>query len=176
MSSNESRSSDPGAFEKQLETLQAGVAADLPAGETFTVLGTQYTPVTLAAAVGAFLALWQGARLAHSAATTAVQARDKALAQAVELVNAVHALLEARLGSGSEDLKEFGFNPKKKPAPLTGDERVAKAAKAKATREARGTLGSRQKAAVEGTPPGSVTVSTESGAKAPPSGGPPLKA
>jgi len=51
-----------------------------------------------------------------------------------------------------------GQSPGRKAAPLTGEARVLKAAKAKATRQKRGTLGSRQKDAITGTAPGAVTV------------------
>ncbi len=72
--------------------------------------------------------------------------------EATEFVNAVHAYLVGRLGETNESLKDFGFQPRKKAAPLAGEARGLKAAKAKATRQKRGTLG--QKDAITGTAPG----------------------
>jgi hypothetical protein len=48
-------------------------------------------------------------------------------------------------------LADFGLRPKKAPTPLTVEEKAAAAAKRKATRVARNTMGSQQKKAVTGT-------------------------
>jgi hypothetical protein len=54
-------------------------------------------------------------------------------------------------------LQGFGLSPRKPPTPLSAAARVAANEKAKATREARGTKGSVQKAAITGNVSG-VTI------------------
>jgi hypothetical protein len=70
-------------------------------------------------------------------------------------------------GQNSPVLADFGFTAPKR-APLTPEQQVARAAKADATRKARGTLGKKQKAKIKGTvtatapaiPPTSATPPT----------------
>jgi len=158
----------PGAFERKLTALQNGIQTELPASETYNILGQTYTRDQLAQKTGGYLAASTAAREARSAERTAKQARDRVKPEATEFVNAVHAYLVGRLGETNESLKDFGFTPRKKAAPLTGEERVLKAAKAKATRQKRGTLGSRQKAAITGTAPSAVTVTNPDAGTTPP--------
>lgn len=58
----------------------------------------------------------------------------------------------AFLGESSGELLKFGFKPKGKRPPLTLEQKAAKAEKARRTREARHTMGPRQKAAIHGSP------------------------
>jgi hypothetical protein len=66
----------------------------------------------------------------------------------------------ALFGSTNPQLSQFGITPRKAKASLTSEQKVAAAAKSKLTRLARGTLGSRQKLSVTGTPAPKVVVST----------------
>jgi hypothetical protein len=61
-------------------------------------------------------------------------------------------------GQDSPVLADFGFTPPKK-VTLTPEQKVAKAAKALATRVARGTKGKKQKAPIKGTVPPTVPAS-----------------
>ena len=64
---------------------------------------------------------------------------------------------------------KFGFSPKKRSTPLTSEQKVLRAAKAKETREKNHTMGRRQKAALDAaaiapaTPP--VASSSANGSK-----------
>jgi hypothetical protein len=82
----------------------------------------------------------------------------------------VRAVAQTRFGKDGTQLLQFGFQPAKVPVH-TPASKVLAAAKAKATRKARGTLGKKEKAALQGTVT-SVTVGTPapqagSGATAP---------
>ena len=57
--------------------------------------------------------------------------------------------VRAILGKDSEDLSLFGIKVPKKPEPPTLEEKTLRAARARATRALRGTLGKRQKAALK---------------------------
>jgi hypothetical protein len=61
-------------------------------------------------------------------------------------------------GKSPETLAAFGLKPKKAPKPLTADQLAAKAAKAKATRKARGTVGKKKKLAIQGDVAGLVNA------------------
>jgi hypothetical protein len=66
------------------------------------------------------------------------------------------ATLQTQVGRESEALSSFGFRPRKEPTPLTTEQQAAKVAKARQTRQKNGTLGARQKKALDagnGTPP-----------------------
>jgi hypothetical protein len=61
------------------------------------------------------------------------------------------AFVKAAFGNSPDTLADFGLKPKKTRAPLTIDQQAAAAAKRKATRAARHTMGSKQKKDVKGT-------------------------
>jgi hypothetical protein len=68
-------------------------------------------------------------------------------------------------GNATDTLALFGLEPRKAPAPRTGTEIAAAAAKAEATRKARGTTSKKQKLAVTGNVTGiqviPITAPTE---------------
>ena len=90
-----------------------------------------------------------------TATTDVKQARAQAESQLPE-VRAYHAALKAAvvgyLGEKSPQLVKFGLKPRKTPAPLTSTQLAVRAAKVKATRQLRGTIGSKKKAAIKSGP------------------------
>jgi hypothetical protein len=64
-------------------------------------------------------------------------------------------------------LADFALKPRKVPAPLTPEQLLARAAKAKATRAARHTMGSVQKAQITGATPQGATAPVTPPAPAP---------
>jgi hypothetical protein len=70
-----------------------------------------------------------------------------------ELLRNVRELVRVMFNRSAPIMGEFGMKPRKKPKRRTTKEQIAANAKAKATREARGTLGKRQKAKIKGKPP-----------------------
>ena len=63
----------------------------------------------------------------------------------------VKAALVAVTGGDNAMLTSFGFKPKKPAKSLTAEQQLLRSEKAKQTRQKRGTLGSRQKAAIKAT-------------------------
>jgi hypothetical protein len=118
-------------------------------------------------------------------------------AETIEIVDALKQTLLAMFGKSPDVLAALGLAPRKAPRALTAEELVLKAERARATRQARHTMGTRQKRAIQGgfteappviasptapspaekvASPTMVTVgygagSTSNGAMAPPTGG-----
>jgi hypothetical protein len=78
-----------------------------------------------------------------------VQAERDERAKSRALVTGVRQALQAAFADSAETLAKYGLKPRKKPV-VSPQTRVAAAAKAKATRAARHTMGSNQKKAVKG--------------------------
>jgi len=83
----------------------------------------------------------------------AVAAREAATPEAKRVAEIVAKGLEFFFAGNSEALAKLGVEPTKARRQLTLEEKVAKAAKAQATRALRGTKGPRQKAAIKATGP-----------------------
>src|SRR5579871_5762813 len=153
-----------------------GVKAELKDGLSFSVGGVTYTTAELIAKLASYESLFTAARDDKLALETSLKARDQALPELATFLTSLHAALIGVYGPESSELVKFGFKPRKKAAPLTSEQALARATKAKATRAKRGTLGSKQKAAVKatGTPiitavmPGAAESSLASGSLAEP--------
>jgi hypothetical protein len=83
---------------------------------------------------------------------TAVQAERDLEDKTKPLVSALKQSLLASFAGDIDTLAKFGLTPRRQHVP-TPDEKVAAAAKGKATRAARHTLGPKQRASIKGTVP-----------------------
>ncbi len=81
----------------------------------------------------------------------AMQARTSAEATMLPRIRGVIDALKGMMGPHNAALGTYGVEADKAPAPLTSVQLAERAAKAKATRVARGTLGSKQKSQIKGT-------------------------
>jgi hypothetical protein len=90
-------------------------------------------------------------RATRAAWQAAVKADKELRAGNLQFADDVKQTLRAMFSGDIETLAAFGLTVKKKPAPKPAT-KVAAAEKAKATRTARGTKGSKQKAQIHGTP------------------------
>jgi hypothetical protein len=94
----------------------------------------------------------------NRAATTAARAtaKDKvdseqaAMPALVAFMSAFESLIRVMFGNDTASLADFGLQPRKQPVPKTVEQKTVAAAKAKATRTARGTKGPKAKQAVKG--------------------------
>ena len=111
--------------------------------QTTDVVTALTSRMTTASTVDSTRATWKAAVLADKNE----RAKTKAL------VSGVRQALEVMFAGSVETLADFGLKPRKIPAPLTPEEKVAAVAKAKATRAARHTMGKKQKAGITGTAP-----------------------
>jgi hypothetical protein len=99
------------------------------------------TLVDLRTAVDAAKALTQAKLVAEQTQAPALRTLQAALV----------AFVRATFGDAPDRLAEFGLSPRKARTPLTIEQHAVAAAKAKATRAARHTMGKRQKKDVKGT-------------------------
>jgi hypothetical protein len=109
----------------------------------------------------------------------AVKADRDERAQSQALVNGVRQSLQSAYADSADTLGKYGLKPRK-PRVVSTDAKVAAAAKAKATRAARHTMGSKQKAQIKGTvevPVTSLPASSQPGTPAAsPAANPPVAA
>ena len=147
-----------------VQALIAGTLKHFPSG-SFTLGNTSYTTaslVTLLQSVANALTSLNGAQLAAKHALTTLQG---ILAQADPVIQIYVRFLQATFDNTVPILADFGLEPPKEPAPKTSEEKAAAAAKAVATREARGTTSKKQKLTVKGNVTGinviPITASTD---------------
>jgi hypothetical protein len=155
-------------LEQRIRGLIAGTQKHSPNG-SLTFDGATYTAAAL-------VQLLQGLRDTLGATDTAKASWQDALkdeseerAKLVSVIQAYRAWLLATYGNAPSTLADYGMTPRKARTPLTAEQKVAAAAKAKATREARHTMGSKQKKGVKGTMPAAVPTT-------PPAASPPVVA
>jgi hypothetical protein len=133
----------------QLQMLVSGLQKQFPNGN-FTLGNTAYTTVTLVAALMSLINAINAVTAAQASAKVAVAALRATSAQVGPIVLALKRNLLATFGDAADTLALFGLEPRKAPAPRTAKENAAAAAKAEATRKARGTTSKKQKLAVSG--------------------------
>jgi hypothetical protein len=126
---------DRNATEIQLRTLAAGLANELPPGTPLTVDGEATTSDALAARASGYLSKYTSAREAHATSQKLVHERDEIHPDVRHLIVHLRKTLDVKYGGENPILLKFGFEPHKKKAALTHDQKVAKADKARATRE-----------------------------------------
>ncbi len=80
----------------------------------------------------------------------AVAACHAEIAETAALVSGARQYLKIAYAGQIETLGDFGLKPRKAPTPRTPEEKAAAKAKALATREARHTMGRKQKAKITG--------------------------
>jgi hypothetical protein len=164
MANTKNRTNQQGKDQQILD----GIKKDLQTMSSLSLGGTTYTPASLEALIQSRIdavnevttakANWQNAAKAYTALNTL----------ATVVVRDLKALVIGAFGSTSPKLADFGFTPRKVTV-RTPEQKAAAAAKAKATRKARNTMGPKAKLAVKGT----VAPPTAPSAAAPPSPTPP---
>jgi hypothetical protein len=114
--------------------------------------GTQtYDTAQLVAALQAVVDAETAVASARAALKAAIQAKRDMQAQSGAMVSQVKQVMRMLLSGAEPALVELGLTPLRAPRALTAEAKVARAAKAKATREARGTKSKKQKAAIHGS-------------------------
>jgi hypothetical protein len=138
--------------------LLAGVQKHFTNASTLTVGSASYTPAQIESSLQTVIDL----RAAVDAAKVAAKAKLVAeAAQAAPLrifINALAAYVKASFSQSPDVLADFGLKPRKATTPLTNDQKALAAAKRKATRAARHTMGKVQKKVVTGDVTGVVVT------------------
>ena len=155
MSTSNSKTTKAAAL-AQVQAFIAGINKHLPNG-SFPIGGTTYTTATLIPVFQGLVNAMSARDTAQAGAKDALAAEEAAQAQVGPILLAFKHLVLVQFAKSAQTLTDFGLTPPKARAPLTTEQRAARAAKANATRAARGTLGKKQKAAIKGNVTG-VTV------------------
>jgi len=156
MSGTTTKESSKATVLAQLQALVAGLQKQLPNG-SFTLVSTVFTTAALVTALQGLIAALTAVDTAQAGAKAALVAWEAEAAKMGPIVLALKRTLLSMYANAPDTLAVFGLKPRKVPAPRTAAEKAATAAKAKATREARGTTGKKQKLAVTGNVTG-VTI------------------
>jgi hypothetical protein len=132
-----------------LRGLQAGIQKNL-ATFTFIVAGKTYTGAEALAFVDSCIASVQAVVTARANLAGALTANQKFQALNGGTLKALRGMIALMYSDQHTKLNEFAIQPRKPRTPLTNDALVLRAAKAKATRTKRRTMGKRQRAKIKG--------------------------
>jgi hypothetical protein len=141
----------------QLQALIAGTQKHLPNG-SFTIGSTTYTAASLIQVLGTLVTAMT-ARIAAATGAKDALATEQAMQTKVgPVAQAYKNLVLAAYANASQTLSDFGLAPPKVRTPLSAEQLAARAAKAAATRKARGTTSKKQKLAVSGNVTGVIVT------------------
>jgi hypothetical protein len=115
--------------------------------------GQSYTTAAIIGLLQGRIATANAVTTTHATWEAAVLADQDERTKTKQFVSGLRQALKVAFAGSVEQLTDFGLKgPKAKP-PRTPEQKAAAAAKAKATRAARHTMGPKQKAAIKGTVP-----------------------
>ena len=143
----------------ELRALVNGIQSNLPT-TTLTVAGKSLPPAQLLAFVQSCLASLTTVQAARGALTDAIVADRAFQAQNQATLKAIRSMIALMFVDNVSKLAEFGLTPPKERAPLSAEALLSRAAKSRATRAKRRTMGKRQKAAIKGDVTGVVISPT----------------
>jgi hypothetical protein len=140
-----------------VQALIAGTTKHFPNG-SFTFGNTTYTSASLIQVLQGLASAMLARNAAEIGAKDALTAEQAAQTQIDPIIQAYERYVLATFVSATQTLSDFGLAPPKARTPLTAQQLAARAAKAKATRTARGTTSKKQKLAVKGDVTGVVVT------------------
>jgi len=145
------------SLEQRIRGLIAGTQKHAPNGSLTLGSATYTTP--------ALVQLLTSLGDALDAVDAAKASWEEALKNEVDLqakvepvIRDYEAWVAVTFGGSPSTLADYGVTPRKVPTPLTAEQKASAAAKRKATRQARNTMGSQQKKKVKGTVPTTAPV------------------
>jgi hypothetical protein len=138
--------------------LVAGIQKHLASVQQMTVGGSTFTPAQATAQLTALATLRGNANAAKAAWAATLSTENSQAPTLRAFLTSFVSYVRATFGNAPNTLADFGLAPRKAPTPLTGEQVAAKAAKAEATRKARGTVGKTKKLAITGNVSGVVVT------------------
>jgi len=130
--------------------LIGGMNAHVPKGTPLIVHGEKYTLATAADEVQKRIDLAQDAVSSYAKHVESLQKLEAEIERSNPFIASLKATFYAMFATSPATLADFGLTQKKARRALTAEEKFQRAVNAKATRAARHTMGSRQKAAIVG--------------------------
>jgi hypothetical protein len=146
-----------------VQALIAGTQKHFPNGQ-FTLGNTAYTTASLVQVLQDLADAYAAVATVRSTAKDALAALGSTEAKVEPVIRDYESFLRATFRNATAQLGDFGLRAPKARTPMTPETRIAAAAKARATRLARGTTSKKQKLAIHGDVTGViVTPVTASG-------------
>ena len=156
MSSSTSKSSKASVLAR-MQAIIAGTLKHFPNG-SFTLGNAPYTTSSLVALFQSLIDAIDALAAAQASAKDAVTAMRGVKAKVAPVYLDYKRFLLATFRTATPALSDFGLEPPKAPKPRSGEQMAAAAAKAEATRKARGTVGKKKKLTVKGDVTGVVVT------------------
>ena len=140
-----------------VQAIIAGTQKHFPNG-SFTLGTVTYTSASLVQVLQDLVSAMQARNVAETGAKDALTTVQATQAKVGPILRAYERLVLVTFAGATQTLADFGLAPPKARTPLTAQQLAARAAKAKATRIARGTTSKKQKLAVKGDVTGVVVT------------------
>ncbi len=138
--------------------LIAGIGKHLATIVQLMFASGTFTPAQVVAQLQTLIALRKDVSDARATLEARLAAEASQAPTLREFMLAFVAFVKATFSKSPDVLADFGLAPKKAATPLTAEETVAKVAKGKATRQARGTMGTKKKQEIHGDVTGVVVT------------------
>jgi hypothetical protein len=135
------------------QKLMDGITKHEQAITSLTIGGTSFKPADILTILQARIAAANTTLSTRATWQSAVLADKGELTKTKTVVSGIRQAILLMFAGAVDTLADFGLKPRKVRAVLSPAEKAAASAKAKATREARHTMGSKQKASIKGTAP-----------------------
>ena len=132
-----------------LQALISGLQKQLPSAE-FTLENAPFSTAMLVTLLQSVIDAIVALGAAEAASKAAVANARKVVTNAGPVIQSLRRTLIAMFGTAPQTLALFGLMPPKAKAPRTSAEKAVAAAKARATRVARGTASKKAKSAIKG--------------------------
>jgi hypothetical protein len=144
------------ARDKQFIT---GITKRLTTVQSLAIAGTTYTPAQLIALFQSQIDNADAVATAKAKYDDAMKAYRDQAKQLVGVVSGFRSQIRNIFGNASEPLSDFGMAPPKVTKPDL-ETKTAAVEKIKATRKARGTMGSKKRKSIKGTVPATTTTTS----------------
>ncbi len=134
-----------------VQAVIAGTEKHFPSS-TWTIGNASFTTASLVKLLTQLVDTLVAVEAAQKGAKDAVTAMRASNALVGPTLRSFERIVQATFGNASQTLAEFNLTPPKARRTLTSDQKAAAAARAKATRKLRGTIGPRKKALIKAPP------------------------
>lgn len=148
------------------QNLVAGLQKHQATMASLFIAGSSVPTTTIITTVQSRMTARVNTAAALAAYHTALAQEEQTIAQSKALVSGTRQALKVMYSGQLAALGDFGLKAPKARAPMTPEQKVAAAAKAKATREARHTMGPKAKAKITGATAAAATAPAPSPAPA----------
>ncbi len=144
-----------------LTLLAEGVKDQIPSTTNLVIGGQTVKQAALVSELESDIAFFKAVIDLHNQLASAVAARKAAVPAVKQRYAQIVKAIEGLFAPGDPVLVQFGIHPRKPARRLTAEEKAVRAAKAKLTREARHTLGSKQKLEIQTVGAPTVTITPD---------------